>query len=272
MNFKEINNYESLMQVKNLILLILILIDLIFIITISLFNLPKNDLIFMADYDLFLCILLALNLIGEYYNRDCSTKEFLKSHIIDLLSIIPYNFIFLRYLTVFRIFRILQILQIFKFANYKKFDTHSFRYFVQNQLLRTLFIILILYMVISSVILFAIDDSFTSLFQVFWYGIVTITGVGYGDVTPSSSAGKVIGTLTIIIGVLFISVFTAAMSAIYMEKPEEKTRNEIKKTLKMNQEETENLKKTVQEIKEENIKLNKKIDELKEMLEEKNYE
>ena len=270
MKFEEIENIENLIQLKNLILLILILIDLIFIITISVFNLPKNDLIFMADYDLFLCVILALNLIGEYYNRDCSTKEFFKEHIIDILSIIPYNFIFLRYLTVFRVLRILQILQIVKFANYRKHDTKSFRYFVQNQLLRTLIVILIIYMIISSIILFAIDDSFTSLFQVFWYGIVTITGVGYGDVTPSSNTGKIIGVLTIIIGVLFISVFTAAMSAIYMEKPEEETRKSIETVLMKNQKETEILKKTVMEVKEENIKLNKKIDELKELLEEKN--
>lgn len=266
MQLPNLRDNEKLVQFVNIILILLIIIDLIFIIAITLFNLPASDIEFMAYYDLFVCILLGINLIFEYKDREGSSWEFLKTHIIDIISIIPFNFIFLRYLTVFRIFRIIQFFQVIRVINIKKTNVHSFKYFVQNQLLRTLTIILIVYMVISSIILFTLDDSFLSVFDSFWYNMVTITGVGYGDITPTSNPGKVIGMLTIVIGVLFISVFTAAMSALYMEKPEERTREVLKNHLLETKQENEELKAEINEIKDETKKLNKKIDDLTEML------
>lgn len=269
MNFEFDFDYEKIEQIKNLILVLLISIDLIFIVTITFFNLPDNDLTFMAYFDLFVCILLFINLAIEYKNRDGGRLKFIKEHIIDILSIIPFNFIFLRYLTLFRVVRIIQFFQVIRIVNLRKSNLRSFKYFVENQLLRTLTVILVIYIVISSIILYTIDDSFLSIFDSFWYGLVTITGVGYGDITPVSTVGKVIGMLTIIIGVLFISVFTASMSALYMEKPERKTRNTIKDYLIENKEEINNIKQEIKQLKDENMKLNKKIDELTEMLKEK---
>lgn len=262
-------DYEKLIQFQHLILVLLIAIDLIFIVTITFFTLPPNDLAFMAYFDLFVCTLLFINLIFEYKNRDVSSWEFLKTHIIDIISIIPFNFIFLRYLTLFRAFRILQFFQIIRVINIRKTNMRSFKYFVQNQLLRLLTVILIIYMVLSSIILFTIDSSFASVFDSFWYNLVTITGVGYGDVTPVTTPGKVLGMLTIVIGVLFISVFTAAMSALYMEQPEQETRDTVKKYLIETQNENEKLKKEIIEIKDETTRLNKKIDELAELIKQK---
>ena len=125
-------------------------------------------------------------------------------------------------------------------------------------------------MVLSSIILFSIDDSFLSVFDSFWYNLVTITGVGYGDVTPVSSPGKVIGMLTIVIGVIFISVFTAAMSALYMEQPEQKTRDAVKQYLKETKKENEELKNEINKLEEKTVKLNEKIDDLTELIKEKN--
>ena len=258
---------ENIIQFKNLILLLLIIIDLIFIVAISIFNLPDSELTFMAYFDLFVCILLAINLIFEYKNRDCGRWEFIKTHIIDIISIIPVNFILLRYLTVFRLVRILQVLQLVRFIRLKDQNSESFRYVVQNQLLKSLAIILILYMVISSIILYSVDSSFTSIFESFWYGVVTITGVGYGDMTPNTTVGKFIGILTIIIGVLFISVFTAATSAMYMEKPEKETREAMTSILLEIQEENIKLKEEIEEIKKESEKMNEKLDHLTELLE-----
>lgn len=263
------SDYEKLIQFKHLILVLLIIIDLIFIVTITFFNLPPGDIEFMAYFDLFVCILLFINLVFEYRERDVSGREFIKAHIIDIISIIPFNFIFLRYLTLFRAFRIIQFFQVIRIINIRKTNLKSFKYFVQNQLLRTLTIILVIYMVLSSIILFTIDSSFLSVFDSFWYNLVTITGVGYGDITPMTTAGKFIGMLTIVIGVLFISVFTAAMSALYMEKPELETRSTIRNHLIEAKQENDKLKEEIHEIKDETIRLNKKIDELTELIKQK---
>lgn len=259
---------EPLVQMKNLLLILLIIIDLIFIVAITIFDLPQDDIAFMAYFDLFVCLVLFINLINGYRHSEDGLFTFLKRHIIDIISMIPFNFIFLRYLTLFRVFRILQLFQVVRIINIRKINVHSFRYFVQNQLLKTLAIILIIYMVISSIILFVLDTSFLSVFDSFWYNLVTITGVGYGDITPDTNSGKIIGMLTIIIGVLFISVFTAAMSAIYMEKPEEKTRTALIENSNRMREENNKLKEEIHEIKKETAELNRKIDYLTSLIDE----
>ena len=53
---EELTDNEKLIQFKNIILIMLITIDLIFIVAISIFNLPPNDIAFMAYFDLIVCI------------------------------------------------------------------------------------------------------------------------------------------------------------------------------------------------------------------------
>lgn len=253
---------KTLVQLKNVILILLIIIDLLFIISITFFTISLDDLEFMADFDLFVCIILGLNLIGMYHFSDETPSQFLKSHVIDIISIIPFNFIFFRYLAVFRIFRILQFFQVIRIFNIKEINVNSIKYFIQNQLLKVISLILLIYIIVSSIILFNVDESFFSIFDSIWYTIVTVSGVGYGDITPTTYVGKAIGMLTIILGVFFISIFTAAMAGLYAEKTELKTRNKIKKELNILKEENNELKEQLQNMERKIDKIDKKLDDL----------
>ena len=222
MNFLNIHiseeNRKLFTEVKNFILIIVTVIDLIFIFIITIYNVSYDELLFMSIFDLFVCFLLFLNLITIYRKSDKNLLD-----VIDILSMIPFNFIFLRFFAVFRLVRLislLQLFQLFKIYALRRFDYGSLKYFVQNRLLKVLTFILVFYTILSSIILQNIDPSFTNFFDSLWYNIVTLSGVGYGDITPISTEGKLIGIITIIMGVLFLSIFTAAMSSMYMEKLE----------------------------------------------------
>lgn len=254
------NKRKTLIQLKNVIIIILIIIDLVFIISISFFNLNIEDLVFMAYFDLFVCFILFLNLISLYRRSNETLLNFIKSHIIDIISIIPFNFIFLRYLAVFRIFRILQFFQIIRVFNIKQINARSMRYFIQNRLLKVISLILLIYIIVSVITLYAIDNSFYSLFDALWYTFATLSGVGYGDIVPVSYSGKIIGMLSIVLGVFFISIFTAAMSAVYMEKTEKETRDKLKHELKKSQKENIELKEKLEKIEEKLDKINEKLD------------
>ncbi len=252
----------TLIQLKNVILILLIIIDLIFIISISFFDIGIEDLVFMAYFDLFVCFILFLNLISLYMQSNDSLLKFIRSHIIDIISIIPFNFIFLRYLAVFRIVRILQFFQIIRVFNIKKINANSVRYFIQNQLLQIISLILLIYIIVSVISLYALDNSFYTLFDAVWYLIVTISGVGYGDIVPSSYAGKIIGILTVILGVFFISIFTAAMSGVYMEKTEKITRDKLKHEIKKSRKENYELKNKLENLEEKMEQIDKKLNKL----------
>lgn len=270
-------NKILLVQIKDILLVLMTLIDFLFIFIITFFTVPYRELVFMSDFDLVVCILLFINLIELYMKSDDGLWPFIKTHIIDILSIIPFSFIFLRYLAVFRLvrlIRVLQIFQIFKIYNLRNYDFGALKYFIQNRLLKILTVIIIFYVILSSFILTEIDPSFTSLFDSFWYNVVTLTGVGYGDITPLSYPGKVMGMLSIIMGVLFVSIFTAAMSALYMEKPEEETRhtvrvyiNQLKQRNKVLQGQIDKLDKDIEEL---HIKLDVITKLLEEQIEKEN--
>lgn len=265
-------NRTLLRELKNLVLILVTVIDFVFILIITFFNVSYSELVFMSIFDLCVCFLLFLNLIELYKNSDKKLFGFIKSHILDILSIIPFNFIFLRFFAVFRVIRLislLQIFQVFKVYSIKRnYSFGAFKYFIQNRLLKLLTIILLFYCVLSAVILQNMDPAFKTFFDSLWYNIVTLSGVGYGDITPVSNEGKLIGILTIIIGVLFLSIFTAAMSSLYMEKPEEKTRHEMKKYIKQLKARNKILQKQVNKLDKDVEELQSKLNIITTILEE----
>jgi voltage-gated potassium channel len=59
--------------------------------------------------------------------------------------------------------------------------------------------------------------NFDSLGEGLWWALQTVTTVGYGDVVPSSGAGRVIGAFVMVSGIAFLTVITAAVTAALIE-------------------------------------------------------
>lgn len=248
-------NREVMTELKNVILLILTVIDLVFIFFSITYSVNfKLDNIF-ADYDFLVCLLLFIDLAYDYYKYDGSIVDFLirDRNIFALISILPYDLIF-RYFTVFRLFRLVKIIKLIRIYNVKR-DFGSLVYFIQNHLFKLLFVILVIYVAVSSVLLIIVDESVNSLSDALWFMVITASTVGYGDIVPSSPEGKALSVLTLIIGIIFVAIFTAYLSAIYNEKPEMETRETVFKYVKK-------LEKSNKFFKAEFIQLNDKIDKL----------
>jgi voltage-gated potassium channel len=60
--------------------------------------------------------------------------------------------------------------------------------------------------------------SFPNIGVGLWWAIQTLTTVGYGDVVPHSPLGRLIATLVMITGIAFMTVTTAAVTNILMER------------------------------------------------------
>jgi voltage-gated potassium channel len=60
-------------------------------------------------------------------------------------------------------------------------------------------------------------DDFDTLGQAVWWSVQTVTTVGYGDVTPANTLGRVIGALVMLAGIAFVTVVTAAITAAFIE-------------------------------------------------------
>jgi len=58
----------------------------------------------------------------------------------------------------------------------------------------------------------------SGVLDTFWWALVTITTVGYGDVVPHSTLGRLVGLILMVSGVVLVSLFTATIASIFVER------------------------------------------------------
>ncbi|XP_072129145.1 potassium voltage-gated channel subfamily A member 1-like [Mobula birostris] len=158
----------------------------------------------------------------------CPSKpSFFKNimNVIDFVAIIPY-FVALgtefarqrgvaqpaMSLAILRVIRLVRVFRIFKLSR------HSKGLQILGQTLKAsmrelgllIFFLFIGVILFSSAVYFAEsedeDTNFTSIPEAFWWAVVTMTTVGYGDMSPMTLGGKIVGSLCAIAGVLTISL------------------------------------------------------------------
>lgn len=144
--------------------------------------------------------------------------------IIDLLSILPFYLKFvpldLRFL---RIFRLMALFRMFKIARYLQALT-IFRLVLKDrkeQLVLSFIFIMFVLVVISFIMFYAENeaqpDKFTSIPATMWWGIATLTTVGYGDIVPVTSLGKFLGGIFAIAGVGLLALPAGILSSGFFE-------------------------------------------------------
>jgi voltage-gated potassium channel len=60
-------------------------------------------------------------------------------------------------------------------------------------------------------------EAFPNVYRGLWWAIQTVTTVGYGDVVPTTVAGRAIGAVVMLAGIGFLSVLTASIVAAFTE-------------------------------------------------------
>lgn len=244
----------------------LVVLDM-FLITIALiFQLPQDILLDIQYFDLVVCVIL----LGEYsLNLYLSSpkKDFILDplNMIGLIASIPFDFILitavpgsglLRYLRLFKLSRI------FLLSSRLKFIQELFRKTGLHKILIGLLGTAILF-----TLLFYFFGPSYGVFDDFYFVVVTLTTVGYGDVTPKTHNEKVLAIILILIGIFVFSTITAAMSSFLtdriLDEDEEDIIEEIKGTI---DEKSENILAELENVREENKQLKDELKELKEII------
>lgn len=76
----------------------------------------------------------------------------------------------------------------------------------------------VLVLILSGILLMIFEDSIGSFFEAFYFSVVTISTVGYGDITAKSDAGRIVVIGLVFFGMIFLSIFTAIISSILIAK------------------------------------------------------
>lgn len=76
-----------------------------------------------------------------------------------------------------------------------------------------------LIVVAGGVAIRALDHhEFQSIWEGMWWALQTITTVGYGDVTPTTTAGKLVGVVIMLQGIAFVVIVTAAITSTFVAR------------------------------------------------------
>jgi voltage-gated potassium channel len=128
--------------------------------------------------------------------------------IIDLLAILPFyipsSSVDLRILRAVRLVRLFRVLKIAHYSQSLRILTNVLRD-KKSELLVTLFAGVILLTLASSVMFYiereAQPEAFNSIPSSMWWGVATLTTVGYGDIYPKTGLGKIFGSLIALFGI-----------------------------------------------------------------------
>lgn len=179
---------------------------------------------FCIDYVLRVCTARFL------YSDETEPRAILKyifsfTGLVDLLSFLPYYLpIFFPAGTVaFRMIRIVRIFRLFRINAYH--DSLSVITEVikgkKQQLISSVFIILVL-MLASSLCMYSLEhevqpEVFSNAFSGIWWSASTLLTVGYGDIYPITTLGKVFGIIISFLGVGMVAIPTGIISAGFVD-------------------------------------------------------
>ncbi|MCL1124339.1 ion transporter [Shewanella surugensis] len=203
-----------------LIICIILSVALVFLDTIVSIHSAYGGMILQLEW--FFTVLFTVEYIIRLY---CSTNrwQYAKSFygVVDFLSILPsYLILFfpganfsmvIRILRLFRVFRVLKLLRYLSEGNVLlQALTQSSR-----KVIMFFFSVSLIVVVLGSV-MYAVEgpyNGFTSIPKSIYWTIVTITTVGYGDITPVTELGQGIAALTMLIGYSIIAIPTGIITA-----------------------------------------------------------
>jgi voltage-gated potassium channel len=146
--------------------------------------------------------------------------------LIDLLAILPFYIPFvikvdLRFLRILRLIRFFRIFKISRYNSTLKLIRDVIKE-KKAELAMTAFIAA-LFLIISAFLIYHVEnpaqpDKFPDIFSSIWWAVATLTTIGYGDIYPITSIGKIISGLVAVLGIGLIALPTGIISAGFIEK------------------------------------------------------
>jgi voltage-gated potassium channel len=144
--------------------------------------------------------------------------------VIDFLSIVPFFFVaFSNNFFLLRVARLFRMISLAKFSRYSRAMT-EFADVInsrKSELLLSLGIVLAV-LLLSSAVMYEVEgvaqpEAFGSIPRALWWGVETLTTVGYGDVYPKTVLGKICCGATAIAGIGLIAMPTGVLAAAFTE-------------------------------------------------------
>ena len=150
--------------------------------------------------------------------RDRIRYVLLPGNLLDLIAILPLLLGIEPELVILRAFRLMRVLRFTPYGT--AVESLEAVLYTERRALIGVFIMLILMLIVASTLVFVAEreaqpEAFASVPHAMWWGLATLTTVGYGDVTPITLTGRIMGGFVTIIGVGMFALPAAVLASGY---------------------------------------------------------
>jgi voltage-gated potassium channel len=158
--------------------------------------------------------------------------------IFDILVILPFLIISIIPILdtrILKIFRLIRILRVFRLKRYSIATEKILRVVNrQKEEIIAVFFLMFIALLVSSTCLYIVEheaqpDTFSSIPATLWWGIATLSTIGYGDMVPITTMGKLLATITAFFGVAIFALPTGILGASFYQEISAKNIKRIKK-------------------------------------------
>ncbi|MDB2386831.1 ion transporter [Shewanella sp.] len=204
----------------SLIICIVFSVMLVFLDTVAHINQQYGEIIVALEWTF--TVLFTLEYLLRLY---CSAKslDYAKSFygVVDLLSVLPTYLAIVfpgaNFTMVIRVLRLFRVFRVLKLFRYLSEGNLLLRAMLQSSRKVFLFFFSVsLIVVVLSAIMYVVEGpahGFSSIPKSIYWTIVTITTVGYGDITPGTDLGQAIAAVTMLLGYSIIAIPTGILTA-----------------------------------------------------------
>ena len=206
----------------DLILLGVILISVLLVMleTVADFNLKYHSYLITLEW--IITVFFTIEYLLRIFSIDRPIRYIFSFYgIIDLLAILPmFASLFFTGSNILTVVRALRLLRLFKILNNPQFTSQSLK--LKRALIASQgkIVVFIYFVLISTIIIGSVmyliegkESGFTSIPMSIYWTIVTLTTVGYGDISPQTPLGQFIASFVMILGYGIIAVPTGIVTA-----------------------------------------------------------
>lgn len=205
-----------------LIIIFFILVSIVLLFIDSVLDIATKTRIIISIAEVCITTIFVIEYLMRLYIAR-SKRNFVLSHLVDLLAIMPlFRF--------FRLFRVLRLLKFISSSNLKRWlnaigkKSKLFQFTFQDSIFEVVLIssVLISLLFIGTIGILALEkghnDQFTNFADGLWWTVVTLTTVGYGDKFPITGGGKFLAIFLMFTGLSFFALITSFISSFIIER------------------------------------------------------
>ena len=183
-------------------------------------NLSQNTISILNVFETISIAIFTIEYLARLYVSDRKLAYIISFYgLVDIIAILPYfilSGIDLRSIRIFRLLRVFRILKLFRFNDSIITMKKAFANIKNELLLFTFLTMIVLYVASVGIYFFEKDaqpEQFKSIFHCMWWAIATLTTVGYGDIYPITTGGKIFTSIITLIGIGIVAIPTGLLAS-----------------------------------------------------------